>query len=245
MVEQIGLPVPATPILLAAGALAATGHLNYPLGLAVAVAASVIADLIWYELGRRSGSSILSLLCRVSLEPDSCVRRTEEIFVRHGGGSLLYAKFVPGLNTAAPPLAGLFRMHLGRFLFLDSLGAILWVGAFTGLGYVFNHELEAIAIPALRLGTWLLALLVGGLGIYILWKYLERRRFLSRLDIARITPEELQRKISAGEAPLMIDVRMSHMPGPAIPGAIRLVPEDVESSLQNISAEREIVLYCD
>lgn len=124
--EQIGLPLPAIPVLLAMGALAGAGEMSYGLALGVAVIASVASDLIWYCVGRVRGGSVLNLLCRIALEPDSCVRRTEETFARHGARSLLFAKFVPGLNTAAPPLAGLFRMKLRRFLAFDALGALLY-----------------------------------------------------------------------------------------------------------------------
>ena len=152
MAEQIGLPLPAIPLLLAAGALAHAEKLDYSLILLLGVIASLIADLLWYEIGRRRGGQVLEWLCRIALEPDSCVRKTERIFDRHGGRSLLLAKFVPGLNTAAPPLAGMLRMPLWRFLLLDAMGAILWIGLFTGLGYAFSQQLERAAAWALSLG---------------------------------------------------------------------------------------------
>ena len=103
-VEQIGLPLPAIPILLAAGALARTGHMDFMPVVALALLASLTSDCIWYEIGRRRGGRVLGLLCRISLEPDTCVRKTESVFARHGTRSLLIAKFVPGLSTAAPPM---------------------------------------------------------------------------------------------------------------------------------------------
>src|SRR5580704_15546364 len=136
--EQIGIPIPAIPVMLAAGALAGTHRINPAAALALAITAALCADMIWYELGRRKGIRILQFLCKISLEPDSCVRRTENVFARNGAKSLLVAKFVPGLNTAAQPLAGIFRMKFWRFLVFDSAGAILYVGTFFGLGFAFS-----------------------------------------------------------------------------------------------------------
>ncbi len=149
LVEQIGLPIPAIPLLLAAGALAGSGRMNFTLAMALVIIAVLAADMFWYYLGRYRGSRILKLLCRISLEPDACVRRTEDVFVRHGALSLLIAKFVPGLNTAAPALAGIFRMPVLRFIVFDGLGAFFWVATFTGLGYLFSDQLDSSLSPAL------------------------------------------------------------------------------------------------
>ena len=110
--EQVGLPIPAVPMLLAAGALIGSGQFHLGAALATVVVASLAGDLPWYWLGKRRGSSVLSLLCKISLEPDSCIRRTENLFIRWGEKILIVAKFVPGLGTAAPPLAGMFHMSL-------------------------------------------------------------------------------------------------------------------------------------
>jgi len=162
--EQIGLPVPSMPLLLAAGALAGTGHLNFFASLFYVIFAAVSADSIWYQLGRRKGIRILQLLCKISLEPDSCVRRTEGVFSKQGARSLLLAKFLPGLSTVAPPLAGIFHMRPRRFLLFDAAGSLLWAGSFLGLGYIFSGEIERIAEHLAALGGWLLVLLLGILG---------------------------------------------------------------------------------
>src|SRR6202795_1597618 len=143
--EQIGLPLPSLPLLLAAGALAGSHNLSFSTSLGVAMFAAVCADSIWYGLGRFKGIRILQLLCKISLEPDSCVRRTEGVFSKQGARSLLVAKFLPGLGTVAPPLAGIFHMRLRRFLLFDAVGSLLWAGTFLGLGYVFSSEIEHIA----------------------------------------------------------------------------------------------------
>lgn len=199
LAEQVGFPLPAIPVLLAAGALARAGPLNFAFVLGWAILASLLSDVLWYELGRRRGRPILSWLCRISLEPDSCVRRTEDVFARYGSRSLLVAKFIPGFSTAAPPLSGAFHMRLGRFLLFDSLGTLIWAGAFAGLGYLFSKQLEYVAAYAQRLGVTLVVIMVGGLAAYMIWKYVQRRRFLRPLRTSRITPEELKQKLDAGE----------------------------------------------
>jgi len=247
LIEQAGLPIPSIPVLLAVGALAGSGRLSLALALALAVVAALIADSVWYNLGRRRGHAILRLLCRISLEPDSCVRRTENAFARNGARSLLLAKFVPGLSTAAPPLAGMLRMRPSRFVTWDAAGALLWAGTFAGLGFVFSAQLDRVTAYAQRLGSGLLALLVGGLVAYIAFKYYGRRRFLRELRIARITPEELKQKLDAGEEVVVVDLRHSVDFGcdnAKIPGAKHLNPEEIELRHQEIPRDRDIVLYC-
>src|SRR5882762_7494596 len=142
LAEQIGLPVPAVPVLLGVGALAGAGRMSLLPAFGAALAASLPPDLVWYELGRRRGSRVLSLLCRISLEPDSCVRRTENLFMRRGRKTLLIAKFLPGLSTVAPPLAGMVGITRFQFIALDVAAALLWSGAWMSLGYVFSDALE-------------------------------------------------------------------------------------------------------
>ncbi len=245
--EQLGLPIPAVPVLLAAGALAGAGQLSLVMALGLAVAASLLSDSVWYLIGRLRGGKVLGLLCRISLEPDSCVRRTEETFARHGARSLLIAKFVPGLNTVAPPLAGIIGMRVPRFLWFTGLGGLIWAGAFVGLGYVFSDQLERVARHAARLGAWLVALGVLGLAAYVGGKYLARRRFLRRLRIARISPDELKAKLDAGEPLVVVDLRHSldfEAEPTIIPGALHLTTDELEARHAEIPRDREIVLYC-
>ena len=202
--EQIGLPVPSIPILLAAGALAGAHHMNLVAALVTAVFACAIADTIWFQLGRIKGIKILQLLCKISLEPDSCVRRTEGIFAKEGSRSLLLAKFLPGLGTVAPPLAGIFHMRLPRFLLFDCAGAALWAGSFLGLGFVFSNQIEIIADHAAVLGGWLLVLIIAGFAAYIGNKYIARQRFIRELRVSRITVEELKVKMDQKEVYLLV-----------------------------------------
>ena len=247
LIEQMGLPIPAIPLLLAAGALAGSAKMDLALAASWALIAAILADLFWYSLGRYRGGRILKLLCRISLEPDSCVRRTENLFIRHGARSLLMAKFVPGLNTAAPSLAGIFRMPVRRFMVFDSLGGFFWVATFMGVGFVFSDQLEQIAAHSLRWGGWLVVVLAASLAAYILWKYIQRRRFLHRLRIARISPKELMDKLTAGEDISIVDLRqpidVEAFPQ-TIPGALRMAMEEIEERHGEIPRDRDVVLYC-
>jgi membrane protein DedA with SNARE-associated domain len=245
--EQIGLPLPSMPLLLAAGALAGTGRLSFFASLFFVLLAAVTADSIWYQLGRRRGISILQLLCRISLEPDSCVRRTEGLFAKQGARSLLLAKFVPGLSTVAPPLAGIFHMRPRRFLLFDALGSLLWAGSFLGIGYVLSGEIERIAEQLKALGGWLLVLLIGSLAVYIAYKFVARQRFLRELRIARITVDELKDKIDAGEELVIVDLRHSmdfEAEPETIPGAFRMDSKELEEKSGQLPRDREVILYC-
>lgn len=246
-VEQLGLPVPSIPLLLAAGALVGSNGLDMRLVLGLPITAAVLSDALWYEVGRRRGASVLKFLCRISLEPDSCVRRTESAFERQGAKSLLLAKFIPGLGTTAPPLAGVFRMRFRRFLWFDVLGTLLWVGIYVGLGYGFSNQLEYVADKAVRLGALLVVLLLAALAAYIGWKYNNRRKFLHELRIARITPEELKRKIDTGEDLVIVDLRHSvdfEAEPITIPKAVRMDAEDLEQAASLIPTDRDVILYC-
>ena len=246
-VEQAGLPLPSLPLMLAAGALSGMGRLNLALCLFLCVFATVFADTIWYHVGRYQGIKVLQLLCRISLEPDSCVRRTEGLFERQGAGSLLIAKFVPGLNAIATPLAGIFHMRLGRFLLFDALGALVWSGTYLGLGYLFTDQIERIAARASVLGGWLLLLLASGLAAYISSKFVARRRFLRDLRISRITVDELKRKIDAGEDLSIVDLRHSldfEAEPETIPGAVHFDSKELTEKNDLVPLGREIILYC-
>lgn len=245
--EQLGLPLPAELLLLAAGALAGGGNLNFFFLFFLGIMACSLSDVSWYEIGRHKGSSVLSFLCRISLNPDSCVRRTENIFFRYGAPSLLVAKFIPGVNTIAAPLSGISRMSIFRFLFFDGLGACLWVGTFLSVGYLFSDQLEKMAGLSMRLGTFLGMILFGGLAGYVVWKYVQRQRFLSELRIARITPEELKTMIDSGEDLMIVDVRSSlefEAEPQTIVGARYLPLEELEKMALAIPPDRELILYC-
>lgn len=245
LAEQSALPLPSVPLLLAAGALIRTGRLHVLPAVVSCVIAALIADTIWFQLGRHRGRRVLRLLCRVSLEPDSCVRQTENAFVKYGMNSLLVSKFIPGLNAVAAPLAGNSKRSYWQFLLIDSAGASIWSGAYLAAGYVFSEQLETMLAYASRMGSSLLMLVVALFALWIGRKFVQRRRFLKQLDVARITPEELRDRLNAGEDLFIVDLR-SRVPvsRDAIPGAIRISPEDLTAGGQEIPRDREIILFC-
>jgi len=180
--HQIGLPIPGPLLLLAAGALAAAGKLSLVASIGLAVTACVLADWIWYEAGRRHGDKVLHFIHRLARDPDYHDRRAKEIFTRYGLLLLVLAKFVPGLDAVAPPLAGTSRTSRLRFLAFDIVGAGLYASTYAGLGHVFSHDLNRVAAYAGRAGT----LFTGGLAFAGLSIYAGRklvRRYRSRLEM--------------------------------------------------------------
>ncbi len=245
--EQTGVPLPAIPALLAVGALAAMGQMVAVVAVGVATAASILADGIWYRIGRARGGRVLHLLCRIALEPDSCVRVTQNTFERYGARSLLIAKFVPGLNTIAPPMAGITAMPLGRFLLFDGLGALLYIGTFVLIGWIWSDAIEAIAESIAALGSRIPLVLSGAFLLWLLAKFARRWLFLRQLRIARITPEELKERMDRGDAVVVVDLRHStdmSESGASIPGAIRVAVDDIEHGHDRIPRDREIILFC-
>jgi membrane protein DedA with SNARE-associated domain len=245
LAEQGAVPLPSIPLLLACGALAHDGKLNLFLVLLYGLTACFIADNIWFQLGRHRGTRILRLICRISLEPDSCVRQTENAFLKYGMRSLLVSKFIPGLNAVAAPMAGSSGASLARFALYDSLGALLWIVSYVSLGFLFKDQLEDVAEYALRLGRWLVVVVVGSLAAWIVWKYVQRRRFLRKLTVARITPEELRDLLASGAEVMIIDLRNHIDPqAKSIPGALRITAEEIATRNQEIPRDRDIVLVC-
>jgi membrane protein DedA with SNARE-associated domain len=245
--DQLGLPVPAAPALMAMGALAAVGKINGGLAVALSVVAVLLADLIWYGLGRTQGSRVLRLLCKMSLEPDSCVRRTEDVFQRWGVRALIVAKFVPGLSTVAAPLAGVVGVGVTRFAAYSALGALLWVSVWSGLGYLAGDALQQVVDQSGRVGPVAAALFAVGVVGYIAFKWSQRQRFLRDLRIARIGQDELKARLDSGVPTLIVDLRSELDVGTdphVIPGARRIAPEDLERRHAEIPRDRDVVVYC-
>jgi membrane protein DedA with SNARE-associated domain/rhodanese-related sulfurtransferase len=247
-IEQMGIPLPAAPWLLAAGALVGAGKMNWAVALGSAGLGSVLADLIWYYLGRYYGNRVLRLLCRISLEPDTCVRRTEGVFTKYGMKGVVVAKFIPGLSTLAPPLAGSSGVGTFRFLFFDGLSSLLYAGSFILIGVLFSRQLEQIINALAGLGHSALALVLALFALYIGYKYLQRHRLLKELRMARITVDELHQRQEAGESLLILDLR-SHFEleqDPAmIHGALHVTMDEVRLRQQEFPRDRDIILYCD
>ncbi|HEY4882269.1 MAG TPA: VTT domain-containing protein [Myxococcales bacterium] len=239
----LGLPVPSAPVLLGAGVLAGSGRFSLGGVIAGAFLAHLATDFVWYGLGRWRGQRILALLCRISLEPDTCVQRTGDLFARRQSTALVISKFVPGLRIVAAPLAGMLRMPVAGFATWDGLGTLLWVGALSVLGYLFSESVTRAAAPAARLGPWLVLAVLVAFAAWLGWKSLRRRGFLRDLRVARITPEELHSQMEAGDRVTVIDLR-SPLADMKVRGALQMAPHELERRHAEIPRDRDVVLYC-
>jgi membrane protein DedA with SNARE-associated domain/rhodanese-related sulfurtransferase len=247
LLDQLGLPTPAIPALLVAGALAADGKLPAPGLLGVAVAATLIADAVWYAAGRRYGNRIMKMLCRVSLTPDYCVNQTQTLFERWGMNALLIANFIPGLAIVAPPLAGATGIGWPRFLVFSALGAVLWAGAGLGVGMVFKAQIELLLAWLERMGSVAITMLIVLCVAYVAYKWWERRRFFTMLRMARISVDELYRLMEAGAGPVVVDVRSQTartLEPKRIPGARHVPLHAVGLHAKDLPRDRDIILYC-
>lgn len=247
LLEQSGIPLPAVPVLLVMGALIAQHKFSFLTAWALCSVAALIGDSIWYVLGRYRGASILNLLCRISLEPDSCVSGAKNTFSRWGAATLLFAKFVPGLGAFAPTMAGWSRIPLSRVIAVDFAGGLLWSSAYLVLGFVFQAELDDVGLFLGHTGGWLFALVLVFLAAWLGWKLYQRRKFIRGLRVARISPEGLMELILSSEPPAIVDLRhaIEVEADPArIPGAVRIDFDRFDEQASRIPSGREIILYC-
>jgi membrane protein DedA with SNARE-associated domain/rhodanese-related sulfurtransferase len=247
LIEQMGIPLPGVPILIVMGALARTGEFVLPGVVGSALAGSLTADVIWYQLGRRYGRAVLNLMCRISLEPDYCVRRAEDTFAKRGEWTLLFVKFIPGLNAAAVPLAGMIRIPGLKFLAFDAAGILLWSGTYVSVGYIFSRQIELIIQRVSDIGGSVLAIIAVAAAVYLLIKYVRRQRFLNSIQITRISADELKAKMDSGKPVILLDLRNTldrDHDRVRIPGAFHMLPNFVDIGAREIKAKSEIVVYC-
>jgi membrane protein DedA with SNARE-associated domain len=249
LAEALGLPLPAALAILTAGAVAAYGHLHFYLVFGIALVAMVSGDVILYFMGRVSGWALLGFLCRLSANPETCILRSAEYFYRRGKQTLLFAKFIPGINTMSPPLAGSMKMRLGDFLQYDTVGAILYVGAYSAAGYLFSDALRAIT-HGLRSAGFAAEVIFGiGLAAYAVYRIWVYRKYRLLDVIPRIPAEELARRLASEAAKNMLiaDVR-SHgyydADAERIAGSIRIEPNNLVEEIKNLPKDQEIYLYC-
>ena len=247
LVEQAGLPLPAVPTLVVAGALSSLGRLPLSAVVLVALLACLISDFAWYLAGRRYGASVMRTLCRISLSPDSCVKQSELRFQRWRGQILLIAKFVPGLSTIAPPLMGAMKLRPPIFMLLDGLGSLLWIGLVVGLGYAFSQQIDRVLFALASAGTIAVEVLVALLLAYVIVKWWQRKRLLLSLRLARITVDELHRLIEDGKRPVVVDVRSQAArlaDNRIIPGALMANLNGIDQALHQVPIDQDVVIYC-
>jgi membrane protein DedA with SNARE-associated domain len=243
LLERIGFPLFLSPVVIAAGALAATGRVHFDLALWITLIACVAGDTLWYEVGRKKGAAVLHTLCRISLEPESCVRRSMRFFDKGVRRTLLLSKWLPGVSHIIPAVAGLSDISRETFFLTNLAGSALWIIVFLLTGYVpiaRLHLAPAIGPVALEAAV---VLLVGNIGI----KYFRRRRFLRDLYKARIAPQDVLQMLDAGQQLVILDLRhpLDSVTDPrTLPGALRVLPDDLISRADGLPKNREIILYC-
>ena len=252
LTEQLGLPIPSIPVLLTAGTLSAAHKLHASYALGVVVLACLIADSVWYMLGRRFGGAVLKLLCRLSLEASTCVTKTEGYFTRRGPVTLLFAKFIPGFSTLAAPIAGQTGMPYSRFVLWDLAGSVLWGETYLLAGRFFGDVAKRSERFFAILSHFALAIfvvLVLGFMAYRVWK---NRRFLLDLRALRLEPTELLAMLRTAEehgnvAPFIVDLRhpLDYLPDPRVlPGAVRISPAELAAHGELLPRDRDVILYC-
>ncbi len=246
LLQQLGAPVPAFPTLVLAGALSVTGVISAPATLAAAIVASLVADSAWYAAGVRYGRPVLTTLCRISLSPDSCVRQSEDRLARWGAWALLIGKFVPGLSTVAPPVAGLVGMRPRTFALASTAAAALYLGLAVALGVVFHDQVYEVLAAAMRHAAVAGLVLAALLAAYVGYRWLRRWRFLRSLPVARVSVEEVRRRIEAGRAPVILDVRsaVARAREPGIRGAVATDPGQLDTIRPLFAPDQSIVVYC-
>jgi membrane protein DedA with SNARE-associated domain/rhodanese-related sulfurtransferase len=247
LVQQLGAPIPATPVLMLAGAHAAADPLYGVYALGLAILASAIGSLPWFWAGQRYGYRVLKLVCRISLSQDSCVRQTENLFQRYGAAALVAAKFIPGLARVGPPLAGTFRFGTVGFLLFYGAGNALWAGAGLLAGLVLHDEIGWLMDWLVLYSGHALLIVIAVIALYVAWRWFARRRFLATLRATRIGVAELNEMIGRGEAPIVLDVRSrTHrsLDPRMIPGARAVDLDDLEAALPQLPSDRDVVVYC-
>ncbi|QHJ00364.1 sulfurtransferase [Xylophilus rhododendri] len=246
LLEQAGVPLPAYPVLMVAGSLAAVGQLSLPLLLAVTVLACLISDFGWYLAGGRYGGRVLRTICRLSLTPDSCVSQTESVFDRWGARSLIVAKFVPGFASVATAMAGATRVRRGAFLAYDFVGSTLWAGLGLALGWLFAPAVETLLNTLQSLGHWGLLLLAGAIAIYVARKAWNRVSFRRQQRMQRLSIAELSQLREGSAELVLVDVRKRPLwERERIPGSVFFDASEWESASTSARRDATIVVYCD
>jgi membrane protein DedA with SNARE-associated domain/rhodanese-related sulfurtransferase len=244
--NQLGIPIPAIPLLLLAGAASAGTGAAWPAALAVTVVAAMLADCTWYFAGRRLGSRVLNTLCRISLSPDACVRQADSLFLRWGLRALLVAKFVPGVAAVATGVAGSLRAPPAKFIAYDAVGALLWASLWIAVGRLFHGALDDVIETIADFGRAGGLVILATIAVYILFRAARRQLFLRSLRMARIDIHELRAALAGSEPPIILDVRpaLRQQSEGRIPGAITVAHLDEPVDRLQLPGDRDIVIYC-
>ena len=252
LIEQLGAPIPAYPVLVVTGALEGGSAARLGWLTVIAVAATLIADVLWYHAGKAYGHRVLGRICRISLSPDACIRQTESVYGRWGARSLLVAKFVPGFASIASALAGVVGTPLRTFVLFDTLGALIWVGSAVFLGSLFASTVQDLLDVLTALGKWGLLLISIAFVVFVARKWWQRQRVVRSLKMPRISVQELAGLNAQGIHPTVIDVRepmlygLGHIPGAhAWANRAEKGKPAYEGLLPREQHKHGLVVYCD
>lgn len=244
---QAGVPVPAIPTLIVAGTLVQQGALSLPLVLATAAGASLLGDIPWFVAGRHFGGRAIGVLCRAAIEPETCVKQTENIFERWGAPSLVFAKFIPGFSIVAPPIAGALRLAVLPFFAFSALGALVWAGVAVAAGMIFHAQVDWVIKWLADMGSWAALMIGAAIALYIVARLIERWLLIRWLRMARISVADLQQQLQRGDWPVVLDARSAtarKLDPRRVPGARAVDLEDLERHLDGIDPTQEVVVYC-
>lgn len=248
LAARIGAPLPAAPLLVVAGGLAAAGRLSGVSLVVSAVLANVLGDALWFVAGRIHGHRVLRLLCRVSLSPDVCVRQSESLIARWGGSSLLAAKFLPGISVVAAPMAGALGMGWRRFIAYDAVAGLVWTLCFLGLGLVFSDQIQDVLDVLANAGKWAVVTLGILLAVVVAWRWWRRRSMARQQgEIERISVEDAAALLDQDMTPVFIDVRSDtgRAADPrSLPQALHIPLARLASKAEELPKDRLLVLYC-
>ena len=245
--DQAGLPIPSIPLLIAAGAMTATGELSLFGVIAFAAAGSILADSMWFALGRYNGEKAIGLVCKLALEPDSCVSTTRAAFGRFGPLTLVIAKFLPGVQTLAPASAGFVRAPWVGFLLLDLLGTLLFVAPFVLGGHLFQPQLLALLEWLGGVSGGIGLLIAAVLGVYLLAKATQWIVFFKQHRMRRVSAETLLERLEGDPGVTVIDLRQRldfELEPRAIPGALRIPINEIQKRRHEIPTRYDVVLVC-
>lgn len=246
-IDQAGLPIPALPVLFGAGMLAGNGSLDLFAVCAVATVAAMASDMSWYAIGRRKGLPVLKFLCKLSMEPDFCVRQAGITFQRYGGITLFTSNFIPGLQTVAPPLAGVVGIPLATFAGLRLAGTLFWVLTFVLPGYFLADQAEAWLNQSAEIATTVGIAIGGALVAFLLYKFLRRQWFLRAVRVGGVHPKTLSEQLDGEVKPHVVDLRsrreLEAFPH-VIPGAIVIPFEEINDHIETLRQKRDLILYC-
>lgn len=246
LLQSVGLPLPAFAVLIVTTAVTPATEANIIILILTGSLGTLAGDLILYFAGKRYGTGILGKLCKISMSPDTCVRSTGDIFERYGAPALTIVKFIPGLSTLAPVVAGVYAMRVTLFVFFSSIAALIYLGAAVTLGAVFRHQVDGLITALSHYGTMGGLFVVVLFGLYLLFKWLRRYRLIRQFETDRVTVNDLIDLIDGESNPVILDARPidQRKRNGFIPGSVPIDESSFNDIADRYAGHKEIVIYC-